>query len=298
MTFTQLRALVAVVESGGFTSAATLTGTSQPAVSHAVAALERELGVELISREPGVVQPTDLGRRVARLARAILEGAEQIRHEAHNGLGIAAPVQVAVTTNVAADLLPAALSALGERHPGIEVTVLEGATDEIPSWLRSNLVDVAFLCWAPSLDDFEHERLGEVEHVAVLPANHPLLERHAVAPGLLTSEPFVMVNCGCEPYIRQIFNAVGSSVEPAYYVRETRAIGTIVAHGMGVSIVSGLSVGDLPDGVAVRPLEPPARRELAAFWPHRPKTAAARAIVNAFRDVLSGPRGRTEHVTV
>lgn len=173
MTFTQLRALVAVIDSGGFTRAASITGTSQPAVSHAVAGLERELGVQLLVRQHGRIQPTDVGRRVAALARDILTSLDLIRQESATSTpGIVAAVQVASIPNVASCILPTALRLLAERQPAIEVTVLEGGTDEIPRWLDEHLVDVAFLSEAPHLEAIEHEPLGEEEYVALVPASH------------------------------------------------------------------------------------------------------------------------------
>ena len=183
MTFAQLRALICVLDSGGFTRAATRTGTSQSAVSHAIAALESELGATLIARDHGRVRPTELGLRVAELARRILSGADEIKqHATHATSSIVASVQIAATRSAAACLLPAALGLLAEREPGIDVTVLEGGSDEIPHWLDEQLVDVAFLCAAPGFDGFEAERLFEDEHVAVVPAASGLADGSAIAP--------------------------------------------------------------------------------------------------------------------
>src|SRR4051794_11831529 len=51
MTLTQLQVLVAVVDAGSFTRAAAALSLTQPGVSHAIAALERELGVRLLHRD-------------------------------------------------------------------------------------------------------------------------------------------------------------------------------------------------------------------------------------------------------
>lgn len=77
-----MRALVAVVDAGGFTAAAATLGMSQPAVSHAIAALEAELGVMLLDRGRSGVRPTETGQRVVVEARAALAHVERLHREA------------------------------------------------------------------------------------------------------------------------------------------------------------------------------------------------------------------------
>ncbi|ESY98888.1 LysR family transcriptional regulator [Mesorhizobium sp. LNHC209A00] len=61
--FHELNAFIAVVESGGFSAAARRTGESQPAVSKAIAALEKRLGVALFNRSTRSVTLTEQGQR-------------------------------------------------------------------------------------------------------------------------------------------------------------------------------------------------------------------------------------------
>lgn len=53
MTLTQLEIFIVVAGRRGFTLAAAQLGISQSAVSHAIRALEQELGVELLFSAPG-----------------------------------------------------------------------------------------------------------------------------------------------------------------------------------------------------------------------------------------------------
>ncbi|MEY9488022.1 DNA-binding transcriptional LysR family regulator [Streptomyces calvus] len=69
MKLSQCAAFVAVAETESFTRAGLRLGISQSAVSHAVAALEKELGVTLMSRERGGVVLTTEGRRALQHAQ-------------------------------------------------------------------------------------------------------------------------------------------------------------------------------------------------------------------------------------
>src|SRR4051812_2090432 len=75
----RLRAFIAVAEEGSFGGAAQRLHLSQPAVSKHVAALEREVGVELVRRRPSIAL-TSPGRFLADYvtrAGALLEQAER-----------------------------------------------------------------------------------------------------------------------------------------------------------------------------------------------------------------------------
>ena len=71
--FSELSAFIAVVEAGGFTAAARRTGDSQSAISKAIGALERRLGVVLFNRSTRRVTLTDQGQRYYDRAKPLLD---------------------------------------------------------------------------------------------------------------------------------------------------------------------------------------------------------------------------------
>src|SRR5260221_8877776 len=83
MNFSQLQSFVALAETGSFTEAAYTVDLTQSAVSHALAALESELGVALLERNPtGVVALTNVGQKIIPHVRALLAQAEAIEQKA------------------------------------------------------------------------------------------------------------------------------------------------------------------------------------------------------------------------
>ncbi len=71
--FSELRAFAAVVESGGFASAARDLGQSRSSVNRLVIALEDRLGVQLLHRTTRAVSATSTGERIYQRAKAVLE---------------------------------------------------------------------------------------------------------------------------------------------------------------------------------------------------------------------------------
>ena len=72
-----MRAFLAVAEEGGFSAAARRLHISQPALSQAIAGLERQLGVQLLTRHSPGVEPTDAGNTLMTEARAVLARNDQ-----------------------------------------------------------------------------------------------------------------------------------------------------------------------------------------------------------------------------
>src|SRR6516164_5770360 len=77
----QLRYFEAIVRHRHFTHAAEELNLAQSALSHQVQRLERELGVELLSRTTRSVEPTEAGSLVAARARSVLSEAAALQEE-------------------------------------------------------------------------------------------------------------------------------------------------------------------------------------------------------------------------
>ncbi|OLT04654.1 LysR family transcriptional regulator [Pseudonocardia sp. CNS-004] len=80
-----LRCLVAIVDSGGFTGAASAMGVTQPSVSRALAGLEDALGVRVLRRTSREVALTAAGERALARARRVLAEVDDLAREARSG---------------------------------------------------------------------------------------------------------------------------------------------------------------------------------------------------------------------
>src|SRR5579859_5160407 len=90
MNFSQLQSFVALADTSSFTEAAYAIDLTQSAVSHALAALENELGVTLLERNrKGVVALSQAGQKILPHARALLAQMEAIEQEAKAAQGLA-----------------------------------------------------------------------------------------------------------------------------------------------------------------------------------------------------------------
>lgn len=142
-TSTQLRALVAVVESGGFSLAARGLGRSQPSVYRSAKDLERLCGRELFRRTANAVEATPLARLMARSASLafaeIRQGFEEV-DELHGRMQ--GSVSVGCLPLARTSLLPMAITKLLAAHPSARVKVVDGPYDELLHTLLHGGIDL------------------------------------------------------------------------------------------------------------------------------------------------------------
>jgi DNA-binding transcriptional LysR family regulator len=289
MTEAQLRVLVTVADTGGFSPAAARLSMSQPGVSRAVAALEAELGTPLLTRRGGRAAPTAAGERVLLHAREMLARAEAIRQEAAASAGDATGrVRLGSFASVSAQLLPGILATLRQRHPGVEVTLFEGHDEEVLGWIRERAVDVGVV--SRTAPDLDVQPLARDQLMAVLPAAHPLAAEREATLEALAGEPFVLSRGGCERLILEAFAAAGLTPRVAFEVQEAGTIIAMAAEGLGVSVVPELAAAAAPPGVVLRPLLPRVDRELALAVPSLDEAPpAVRALLEAAAAISAQP---------
>lgn len=140
----QLRTIAAVAEMGSLRGAATRLVVTESAVSAALGALQRQLGVRLVEREGRGARLTAAGRRYADYAGRVLglldEAALAAIAEDDPEAG---SVRVAAVVSAGELLLPRALAAFREAHPRVGVDLEVGPRDRVWALLRSHAVDLA-----------------------------------------------------------------------------------------------------------------------------------------------------------
>ncbi|HXG02262.1 MAG TPA: LysR family transcriptional regulator, partial [Candidatus Binatia bacterium] len=179
MDLRHLRALVAVVEAGGFARAAARLGISQPALSRQVGVLERELGVRLFDRLGRRVELTADGEDLVRRSRRVLDEADAVVDRARAlTRGDTGVLRVGATPQMIENLLAPFLAHHRRRHPGVEVHLVEDGTARLPARLERGEVHLALIV-APDAR-FTGRLLFPVCALAVWPPAHRLGRRRAV----------------------------------------------------------------------------------------------------------------------
>lgn len=173
VTLEQWRALMAVVDAGGYAQAAEVLHKSQSSVTYAVQKLESLLGVKAfeIQGRKAILTPT--GQSLYRRARALLEEAAGIERAAKKlSAGWEAEIRLAVEIIFPTWLLLKSLDRFGAESPNTRIelfdTVLGGADEA----LLQGQVDLAITPHVPA--GFLGEHLTRMRFVAAAHPDHPL----------------------------------------------------------------------------------------------------------------------------
>ncbi|MQA11634.1 MAG: LysR family transcriptional regulator [Pseudonocardiaceae bacterium] len=168
----RLEYFLAVIEHGGFTTAAAALRISQPSLSYAIKTLERDLGAVLFHRLPRGVRLTDAGEAFAESARLIVREIETARAqvEAIAGL-VAGRLDVVSLPGLVVDPLAPAIRNFHHRHPKVRIRIEQvDAPTDVRDAVRTGTAELGLTDELHPTDrDLTGELLTEQELVAALP---------------------------------------------------------------------------------------------------------------------------------
>ena len=263
----QLRAFVEVVERGSFTAAAKELNLTQPAVTHQVQELERRFQVSLVERFGKRAYLTQAGEKLIEHARNLLDE-DSRAHVAMRrfGDGWLGRVRVGTSMTLLMYVPPPILRQLKTDHPQLEINLKTGLTTTTLQMLKINALDLG-LCALPIEDPaFETVPLFNDELVAILPAALGKAPKK-VTPAFLAQCPLILgsQNSALRRTIADWFALAGPPPRPLMEFDNVEAMKSVVAVGLGASIVPSLSLGAGDVRMAntlVRPLSPRASRRV------------------------------------
>lgn len=263
MKLSQLRILVAVADHENFTEAALHLGISQSAVSHAIAALEDHLGVVLFLRGRHGAHLTPVGTQIVKHAREMVHRADEISKAAELAKGLqGGQVRIASFRSVATHLLPSVIANFHQRFPAIAVSLTEH--DDYPQVehaLREGRADIGFTLISANDSDIAAWEILQDEFVALLPPTfRPKNEQ--VTWQELTAQPLIMPpkNDLMMQQLHKHLNSQGYPLKINYEVGTDATIVSLVAQGLGATILPRLAAEPIPSTVKVYSLPVPLSR--------------------------------------
>jgi DNA-binding transcriptional LysR family regulator len=263
----QLRAFVEVIARGSITAAAKELNLTQPAITHQIQELERRFDVALVERIGKKSYLTEAGEKLLEHARHLLEEDERTRSAMRRfGDGWLERVRVGTSATVLMYALPPILRQLKTDHPQLEINLKAGLTAGTLQLLKTNAADLG-ICALPIEDPaFQVTPLFDDELVAILPDNLGEAPKK-VTPAFLAGCPLILGNesSALRRTIMEWLSQASPTPKPVMEFDNVEAIKSLVAVGLGASIVPSLSLGPghVPaDNVRVVPLSPRVSRNV------------------------------------
>jgi DNA-binding transcriptional LysR family regulator len=299
----RLRVLREVAARGSFAAAAEALSFTQSAVSQQVATLEREAGTRLVERGVRPVRLTDAGRALLAHAEAVLARLDEAEQE----LGEIARLRrgrlrLASFPTAIATLVPRAVALFNQRHPDVDLTVIDDHGQGLIPRLARWELDLALI--------YEHEALPEPDvelertHLLddpfdlVVPDGHPLAARASVALEELAGEIWIggAPDSAYGAIVLHSCQAAGFEPRLAFGSDDYNAVQAFVAVGLGIAILPHLALIFVRPGLhRVRLTVPPVRHITAARLAASYRSAATASMLSVLKetaDAFTAPRPR------
>lgn len=258
---------MALVEHGSMSTAAASLGMSQPALSHQIAALEKDLQAPVVERLWRGVRVTVAGRAAAEEARIALRAAEKaVQIGKRVGNGGAGRLRISCAETMTAWLLVPVLRQWRSRRPEVVLDLSEfTSADAMDQLLAAGGTDVA-VGPRPTRTEAHVEVFGQEEMVVVAPVGHRFADLAAVPVRALADEMFVHYDPGngMATWVDQLAADYKVVLNPVLRTRSPGTAAQLAAAGMGVTVVPVSALAPRPAGV-VRRLRPMVKRDVIAM---------------------------------
>ena len=269
MEIRTLRYFLAVAREENMSKAAELLHVTQPTLSKALRALEKELGKKLFTRHSFSISLTEEGVLLRNRAADLIMMADKIEKEflsldditgGNLYFGLAESFQIRY--------LARELYALRSRYPGLQYHITSGDTEQVTEKLDKGLLDFAVLCETPDMKKYHALPFPEADVWGlIMPADAPLAQKEAITVDdligipLFTSEQAwrndISAWCGERLTELRLEGSFRLAYNASIFVRE----------GLGYQLSFEHLVDTSPESRLVfRPLSPKLEARLYLIW--------------------------------
>jgi DNA-binding transcriptional LysR family regulator len=271
--FHELNAFIAVVEAGGFSAAARRTGESQSAISKAIGALEKRLGVMLFNRSTRSVTLTDQGQRYYDRTKPLIDEMDEADGELTSSTSNASGlIRIAASSTFGRIHILPLIPDLLSLNPGLQVDLI--LSDFVRNMVEDR-IDLAIRVGSVNDPDAVVRRVASTPLVCV--GSRRYFEQHGL-PGT----PAELVDHNCLLYEGLLESAnwpfVGPEGRFSVAVRgnlSSNSVETIragVLAGVGIGLFAKVSLADElrhPDVITILDEFISDARDVSLIWPKR-----------------------------
>lgn len=274
MELRALRYYLAVCEWGTMSRAAEELHVTQPALSRQIAALERELGCELLERHSRSVQPTEKGLYLRRRTQEIVGLADQTSADFSHGDDIVAgDIHIGAGESASMRLIARRVRSFRQLYPDVRFHLHSAVATDLMERLEHGLDDLVVLMSYPNDERCSHLRLPLSDAWGVaMRADDPLASREVITPADLAEGPLIMPERSWAGErlagpLGAWFGDDGEAIEVAATYNLSFNAALLVQEGVGRMLtLEGLTPSGPDSGLAFRLLYPPAVSIIDVVW--------------------------------
>lgn len=245
-----------VVEQNSFQGAAEILHLTPSAISHAIANLEKQLGVALFIRNKTGIQLTGYGKNLLPYIQAILHSEESLQQEIASLNELEkGKVKIGLFNSICANWIPTIVNSFQKLHPNIAIELYEGNYEEMATWIKNGTVDIAFLS-VSSTKQLEITPLYRDPLLCVTPKGFFPVEKKSVTIEDIRKQRFVYQREGSHADITNYLRKYNLTPLSTCYLLDDQSTITMVENGFGICIMPELVLRNQSYSVDIYPLEP------------------------------------------
>lgn len=292
----RMQVLLAIVEEGSVTAAASALGYTPSAVSQQLLRLEREIGQPLLERHARGMVPTDAGVTLAGHARKVLRQLAAAESDLAEIAGVRrGTVALGAFPTVGSSFLPLAVQRYRRLYPAIQMTIRSGRENDLLRMLEEGTVGLSLL-W-----DYEWSRVDSADlvlthlftdpTVLLVGAGHRLARRRTVNLAQLAEEQWI-IRAGGHPVVEVLERsalAAGFTPRISFHANDYQEAQAMVSVGLGIALAPRTATVNQHPDVRIISLgdTAPARRILVAHRPDRVRAPAELALHDVLVEVAT-----------
>lgn len=263
MTLTQMSALLAVLDYGGFTEAGKRLYMTQSAVSQAISSIEDELAVKIFIRERArAVQLTPVGERIVSRIRNVMQEVNAIKEIA--ALEKTQPISwlhIGCFPSACASILPAIVQYFARHHPHINIIPHEENGPEIIEAVRQGDFTAGLVHFP--VTELYSRAFYKDKFTVVVPAHHPFANRAFVTLEDVINQPLIISKGRDELTIMSLFQARNITPQIRYEFNHPSTAISFIRQGLGIALLPELTLKTVEHTLRSVPLEPDFYRHIS-----------------------------------
>lgn len=248
MNLYHLRYFVTLAHLEHYTKAAEILAITQPSLSHAIASLEKELGVKLFEKDGRNVALTKCGQAFltdVEQALSMLDSSVNKLQMTGNGEG---RVDIVQLRTLSCDVVPTFVKGFLNSRPDKKIDFyFHSSTDLTPDMiqgLKDRKYDIAFCSMMENEPMIDFIPISRQKLVLIVPNDHPLNKYKTIDLSKTLAYPYIVYSEGSElrSVIDNLFEQNGSHPTIAYSMEEDQGIAGLVGAGFGIAIVPNMLI--------------------------------------------------------
>ncbi|RFC43621.1 MAG: DNA-binding transcriptional regulator, LysR family [Verrucomicrobia bacterium] len=286
MELYQLEYFLEAARQRSFTRAAQSLHLAQAALSEQMRKLEAEFGTPFFNRGRRETTLTAAGEVMRRHAEILLTQAGTARREIHDLVELrAGRLLIGAIPSVSACVLPPAIALMRRDHPRIELSLLEGTSEQVAQWVESGRTELGIVQLPAPIGGFEETPLFTETFTLLVPGTHALANRKTARLGELAGEGFIFYKGRARDAALAACREAGFEPRIVCESGELDTIRSLVGAALGIALLPELATrAASPNCTRLRLAGSPVTRSVALLQ-RRGQSLSPSA--QAFRQLLS-----------